>query len=271
MNVRLWILSRELTRIRRERRLTDAKLKKGGVDPSGIRRWLSGETTQPRQSTVELLLNICNIHGAQRDELLDLALNPDGSAWLRTYMPALGEKYSNFIEFESDANRIRSAQPMLVPGLLQTEAYAEAVVRATPGATDEHVSRQLEVRAQRRAALARIQFHAVLDEAALRRQTGGPNVMRAQLLALLDLPSNVTLQVLPFTAGAHTAMTGSFVIMEFADPRAPRGVVAIESTGQLFVDSRLDTYERNWTGFAEAALEPQATATFIATAADELD
>lgn len=268
--VRLLAFGREYARIRKERGLTDDDIRKGGVDPSAVWRWVNGEVRKPRRATVELLLTILEIHGPLRDELLDLLLNPDGPAWLRTYEGVLPEIYATYIGFEADARWLGNFELGHVPGLLQTDAYTVALLRSIPGVTEEHIRGQLEVRAQRQAVLAGpdpLHLHAVVDEGAVRRIVGGVEVMVAQLHALADEDRpNVTLQVLPFTAGAHPAGTGPFVTMRFRDPRAPAATFA-ETAGGLAIVDPDERYDDIWDSLVTMALNPEDSAAFIAAAA----
>ena len=112
----------------------------------------------------------------------------------------------------------------LVPGLLQTEAYAREVLNAIPPVHGVDVGRHLEFRMKRQELLTDVQaprFWVVLDEAVLRRRVGGPQVMIDQLERLIDAAglANVTLQVLPFSVGVHAGMDGEFTILSYSIPR----------------------------------------------------
>lgn len=134
-------------------------------------------------------------------------------------MPAA---YRDFISLESQACRLRTLETSVVPGLLQTPEYPRAVTRASlDGLTGEQVDTLVEVRLARQDVLRAdppMALSAVLDEAVLRRRIGGYGVMARQLRHLVDIGTRlpqVCLHVLPFTAGAHLGLTGSFVIFSF--------------------------------------------------------
>jgi hypothetical protein len=135
----------------------------------------------------------------------------------------------------------------LVTGLLQTEDYARAVMAAAmrADADDQEIDRQIAVRLERQKRLTAPDaptLWAVMNEAVLHRQVGSPDVMRDQLAHIGQLAArpNVTVQVLPFTAGAHPAMLGSFTLMQFPDP-ADRDVVYLEAeTGALYLEKPED-------------------------------
>ncbi|CBG72095.1 conserved hypothetical protein [Streptomyces scabiei 87.22] len=133
------------------------------------------------------------------------------------------EHFAELAESEASATAIREYQPLLIPGLLQTPAYARAVNRAfAPTAPEETIEEWVEGRVVRTRLLddpTKPLLWAVLDEAVLRRETGGRAVMAEALnhVASLARRSRVILQVLPFSAGGHTAMQGSLRLMDFAD------------------------------------------------------
>jgi hypothetical protein len=133
----------------------------------------------------------------------------------------------------------------LVTGLLQTEPYTRAIMTAALRTDNNDMERQITVRMQRQRRLTAADaptLWVVLNESALHRQVGGPAVMREQLAHITELAAlpNVTIQVLPFTAGAHPAMLGSFTLMQFPDP-ADLDVVYVEAeTGALYLEKPED-------------------------------
>lgn len=128
-----------------------------------------------------------------------------------------GSPFGSFLAHEARAAVIRTYVPQIVPGLLQTPAYADAVIRAADPAVDPETS--LRVRIERQRALTRAdptRYHVVLSEAALWQEIGGADVLHDQLERLTKLPRNVVLQVLPFCRGAHPGVDGAITLMEFA-------------------------------------------------------
>ena len=150
--------------------------------------------------------------------------------------------FEAYVGLEAEAVRQRDFQPMVIPGLFQTEDYARAVLRAAPNASSsEDIDRQVALRMERQAVLSQASppdLWVVLSESMLRVQVGGPAVMRAQLRRLLDLAerSNVTLQVLPFTTAAHVHPVSLFTILDFADSADPTVVYLEHLTGSLFLE-----------------------------------
>jgi hypothetical protein len=165
----------------------------------------------------------------------------------------------------------------LVPGLLQTEDYARAIIRATrPGDTPEDIARRVEVRMARQQALARDdapRLWVVISEGAIRRVVGGQATMAGQLRSLAssrDRPV-VTVQVLPFTSGEHPAMTGSFVILDF--PGDDPGAVYLESAASsLYLERSADVtwYAEAFRFMQAAALGPKESRDMLMAAAHEL-
>ncbi|GHH66629.1 transcriptional regulator [Kitasatospora indigofera] len=182
-----------------------------------------------------------------------------------------------YIGLEAEASSIRAYESSFVPGLLQTQAYAEAVVLGTQPDTDATaVSRRVEVRLKRQSRIYGENqlgsLWAVIDEAVLRREVGGPEVMYRQLNQLLDLSarSNINLQVIPFSHGAHPGMTGTFSLMEFPES-ADSTVVYFEGvTSDLYLEKDADV--RRYTGLYDhlraAALSVAESRSLIAKIAE---
>ncbi|MFD9717997.1 helix-turn-helix domain-containing protein [Streptomyces sp. NPDC059076] len=174
---------------------------------------------------VRLLLDLYSVTDPQLRTLLETlagAADGGGGGWWHTYRGVLPPEYRDFISLESQANRVRSMETSVVPGLLQTAEYARAITRATLEELPENTVNQLvEVRMTRQAVLRRddpLELSVILDEAALRREIGGTRVMKEQLRVLADwavLP-HVRLQVMPFSAGEYVGLAGSFVIFSFS-------------------------------------------------------
>jgi Domain of unknown function (DUF5753)/Helix-turn-helix domain len=169
--------------------------------------------------------------------------------WWQHYGDVLPRWFRTYVDLESAAALIRTYEGQFVPGLLQTDSYMRAVVHGGhPDEAPDEVGRRVRLRLARQTLLTRDQpprLWAVVDEAALRRPVGGREVMRGQLERLIEatkLP-NVTLQVLPFGAGAHPAMQGSFSILRFADRELPDVVYLEHLTNAVYLDKR-DEVER---------------------------
>jgi hypothetical protein len=146
-----------------------------------------------------------------------------------------------YLSYEGSASIIRNYQPLLVPGLLQTEEYASAVLRHAYELSADEVSRVWDVR-QRRQQLherpAPPDLYVIIDEAVIRRPIGGPRVMRRQLVRLQEYAgeAHITLQVMPFAVGAHPGLNSRFSYLEFADPHGDDDVLYLEEPDQIVRD-----------------------------------
>ncbi|WP_432744500.1 helix-turn-helix domain-containing protein [Streptomyces sp. JH002] len=204
---------------------------------SKLSRLEAGRST-PTPADVTKLLDLYQLNDeAQREKLAILTKEARKKGWWQLYSDI---PYTTFIGLEAEAETILTYETV-IPGLLQTSQYAEAINRATgPGLTDEALEQRLDVRMQRQQLLTQhnpIQLRAVLDESALCRMVGGPEVMRAQLAHLLDMADspNVLLQAIPFSIGAHPGtLVGPFVILRFAHPEDP-DVVYVEANADPYV------------------------------------
>src|SRR5919108_4183079 len=203
----------------------------------------------------------------QRDELLALAKQANQPGWWHRYSDILPNWFEAYVGLEETATLIRTYEGHLVPGLLQTEDYARAVMLAgLPSGSDEEVERWLKLRMDRQGLLARPdapRLWAVMDEAALRRPVGGADVMRTQLDRLIvatRLP-NVTVQVVLFRAGAHAALGQPFVILRFADPDLPDMVYLEQLASGLWIDKRdeVDSYAQVMDRLVIQAEDPKDT------------
>jgi hypothetical protein len=177
---------------------------------------------------------------------ITMAREANQPGWWNAYSDVLPQWFRAYVDLEAVAAQLRTYEGQLVPGLLQTEAYMRAVMRGTQlDDSPEELERRVQVRLARQRLLTRDdgpRLWAVVDEAALRRQVGGRAVMRAQLERLIevtDLPS-VTLQVLPYGAGAHPAMVGAFSILRFPIEELPDVVYLEHLTNALYLDKPQD-------------------------------
>jgi transcriptional regulator with XRE-family HTH domain len=203
---------------------------------------------------------LCARYGVSPEEtetLQSLALATQDASWWHVYGDdAVPEWFSLYVELEPAAATIRKYEAELVPGLLQTRAYAEAVYRAAqPDADDAEIQRRVAVRMERQTILDRTdppRLHAVLNEAVLLRMVGGPEVMDAQLQKLREMAERpaITLDVLPLSAGAHAAMNGSFALLDFPNPDEDPAVAYVEthsSAAYLQKPAEIDRYSAIFT------------------------
>ncbi|MFJ9550512.1 helix-turn-helix domain-containing protein [Streptomyces erythrochromogenes] len=209
------------------------------------------------------------------DSLMEMARESNRQGW----WVACGEvPYAVYIGMETAAASVRSYEPLVIPGLLQTPAYASAVTAETiPLATEEQIAVRLAVRLCRQSRVhhpARsFRLEVVLDESALRRAVGSPEIMRGQLeyLNRLGEQPHITVQVLPHSAGAHPGMLGQFSILDFPDTAT--GTVYLERyTSDLYLEKRSDArhYAAMFDRLRTRALNPEHTRRFITRVAQEL-
>jgi hypothetical protein len=183
---------------------------------------------------------------AAREPLMALARAANSPGWWHQFGDVMPTWFQSYLGLEAAASVIRTYEVQFVPGLLQTREYARAVVLIGYGDTsDEEIDRRVELRLSRQQVLNRPnppRVWAVVDEAVLRRPIGGPAVMRAQLLALIEAAKrpNVHMQVVPFEAGGHAAAGGNFTILRFADEELPDIVYLEHLTSALYLDRRDD-------------------------------
>jgi transcriptional regulator with XRE-family HTH domain len=233
----------ELRRLREQAGLTCEEVGQR-LDCSGTRisRIETGRISV-RPGDVRELLEIYGVVGTEADSLVQLAREARQKGWWHTYGRVLPNWFEAYVGLEAATVRFRDFQSMVVPGLLQTEDYARAVLRAAPNpGSTEDIDRQVALRMERQAILDQASppdLWVVLSESIIRVQVGGPSVMRAQLRRLIDVAerSNVTLQVLPFTTAAHVQPISPFTILEFPDSADPTVVYLEHLTGSLFLET----------------------------------
>ncbi|MGY1584094.1 helix-turn-helix domain-containing protein [Streptomyces sp. MN13] len=233
-----------------------------------------------KPADVRILLDAYGVRDPRLRELL-LALAGSGGVqgrdhWWHAYRGVLPPTYRDFISLESQASAMRTLETSVVPGLLQTPEYARAVTRAAVEGLDEDgLDALVEVRLARQDVLRSqppLRLCAVLDEAVLRREVGGPDVMRRQLHRLLEaarLPQ-VRLQVLPFSAGAHIGVTGPFVVFSFSNTSDLDVVVLDHLTSSLYLERKEDVeaYTEAFDALRRNALSPEESLDYIAVISD---
>jgi transcriptional regulator with XRE-family HTH domain len=240
-----------------------------GINPATLYR-IEKARVRPQGRTLAALLTLYGVDDAERANLTSVLKDAGQRGWLQAYQSELPEEYGAYIEFEDEARAIWNYESLFVPGLLQTEAYARAVINGgMPTLGRDQVEHRVNVRMQRQDVLTRdlpLHLWAICDEAALHRVVGGAQVMREQLLRLAEVAElpHVMLQLIPFDAGAHPGMPGSFHVMDFADD--PNVVYIDSMAGDLFLEEEPEI--RRYTVLFEhlraVALSPAASLELIA-------
>ncbi|MBM0201743.1 helix-turn-helix domain-containing protein [Micromonospora sp. STR1s_5] len=236
------------------------------VSPSTLRRIEQGRVGL-KGPALNALLDLYSVTDAElRETLLSMARSGKQRGWWAKYGD-LPNSYRQYIGLESAASEIHNFETLVVPGLLQTAEYARAIISADASQpTPDGVAQRVAARTERQKLLTdgQLKLVAVIDEAVLHRQIGGPEVMAEQLTTLLEAQKrwNVTVQVIPFREGAYASMVSSFHILGFAE--GP-GVVYIEGlTGDLYAEGEdVDRCARVFSNLRAAALSPTASTTLI--------
>ncbi|MFI7436026.1 Scr1 family TA system antitoxin-like transcriptional regulator [Micromonospora haikouensis] len=232
-----------------------------------------------KERDVADLLSLYGVTDAtEREALLKLARDANSPGWWHRYGDVLPSWFQSYLGLEAAAALIRSYEVQFVPGLLQTPEYARAVVLlGHRGAGADEIDRRVGLRMQRQELLHRPrppQLWAVVDEAALRRPIGGPQVMRDQLTALIEATRapHVRLQIIPFDAGGHAAAGGAFTILRFGDQDLPDIVYIEQLTSAIYLDKRedLDYYAAAMERLCVEAEPPERTPELLTRLRDEL-
>ena len=209
---------------------------------SKISRLERGRTSARQRDVADLLSLYGVTDETVREQMLLLARQASAPGWWQQYSDVLPRWLELYVGLEEAASVIRSYEVQFVHGLMQTEDYARAVILiANAHAPAEEIDRRVAARMRRQALLSRPgapELWAVLDEAALRRAPDGRDIMRGQLehlLKITELP-NVTLQIVPFSAGPHAAAGGPFTILRFPEPDLPDLVYLEQLNSALYLD-----------------------------------
>ncbi|MET7892031.1 helix-turn-helix transcriptional regulator [Streptomyces mirabilis] len=211
------------------------------VTPLTVRRIEKAEVGL-RIPYVKELLRTYGVPATEIDDFLTLAREANQPGWWYKYRDVLPEWFSAYVSLESEASVIRLYEPHYVPGLLQTNDYATALIRVGfPNESKEDVARRVALRTRRQDLLAKPDapaIWAILDETVLRRPVGGAEVMRAQIDRLhevLDMPK-VRIQVMRFGVGAHPGAFGPFHHFRFGFSELPDVIYTESLAGAVYVD-----------------------------------
>lgn len=266
------LLGAELRRLREAKNLTREEagytIRASG---SKMSRLELGRVSFKERDVADLLV-LYGVPADRREKLLDLATQANRSGWWHRYHEVLQNWFHSYVGLEGAAARIRTYEGHLIPGLLQTEDYARSLISSqlSASATSTQVEDRVRLRMERQRLFTREnppRYWAVLDESALRRQVGGPGVMRAQLEHLVDMTkyAHVTLQIMPFGYGAHASEGLPFVILRFAEEDLLDVVYLEQLTSALYLErpEDVDHYAGVMDRLAVQAEEPDKTADFI--------
>jgi transcriptional regulator with XRE-family HTH domain len=241
------MLGTQLRRLREQRRIT---LDQAGhairASHSKVSRMEHGRVGFRARDVADLLTLYGVADEDDRTALLALAGRANHPGWWHDFGDVLPSWFETYVGLEAAADVIRNYEVQFVPGLLQSEDYARAVVLlGFPDAPEEEIHRRVGLRVARQELLRAPEpphLWAVLDEAVLRRPLGGPEVMRGQIdhiLRVIELP-NVTVQIAPFSIGGHAAAGGPFSVLRFAQPDLPDIVYLEQLTSAVYLDKPND-------------------------------
>ncbi len=213
-------------------------------------------------------------------EFKELALESNKPGWWKEYGDALHKWFIRYVGFEEAADQIRIYESQFVPGLLQTEEYAREVISGGVD-TDEVTEQRIQARLKRQEHLERgKKMWIILDEAAVRRPIGGrergKEIMRGQLSHLIDIcrdRNNITLQIVPFSVGAHAAEAGSFTLLRYSDFELSDILYLEHLTDGDIVDKRatVEAYTKAMTKLSVSAATPDETLAMLEEMLRDLD
>lgn len=225
---------------------------------------------------------LCQLYGVvdprQVERMVDMGANTQLPGWWDQYRDVLPSGLEVLVSMETAAVSVRSWEPCLVPGLLQTSAYARAVIQAAASTRPHDVADMVAVRERRQQSISDpvgrepLELWAIMDEAVIRRPVGGVAVMCEQLAHLVELgrQPHVTLQVVPQSKGAHPGLGGAFSLLEF---EAEPAVTYIDSPGgNLYLEKRSDvrSFAATFDLLRASALDPDDTEAMLRRASEEL-
>ncbi|MEU0965278.1 helix-turn-helix transcriptional regulator [Streptomyces sp. NPDC005917] len=269
-------LGQELRRLRELKGMTAEEVaERLLVSQSKISRLENGRRSISQRDVRDL----CGVYEVEDQRVVESLMEMARDSRQQGWWHAFGDiPYSVYIGLETDAESLRVYEPQLVTGLLQTRAYAEALVQgALPETSAADIEKRVQVRMRRQERITAehnpLRLWVVLDEAALRRLVGNRLVMREQLEYLIEMSQqpHITVQVLPFEVGAHPGLNGQYAILEFADA-ADSSVVYLEGvTSDLYLEKAHDVqkYAVMYEHLRAQSLNVEASRQFIADAAKE--
>ena len=245
---------------------------------SKISRLELGRVSFKERDVTDLLDLYGVTDSGERTQLVSLAREANSPAWWQKYSDVVPDWFQIYVGLEEAAELIRVYEVQFVPGLLQTEEYARAVVKqGQPAAAADEVDRRVALRTRRQQLLTQDdppRLWAMVDEGALRRPMGGKAVMQGQIERLMAATRepNITLQVLPFTFGGHAAEGGAFTVMRFPEPDMSDIVYIEQLTGALYLDKReeVERYSEVMERLSVKGTSPDRTQDILAAILKEL-
>jgi len=268
-------LGQELRRLREVKGMTAEEVaERLLVSQSKISRLENGRRSISQRDVRDL----CGVYEVEDHRVVDSLMQMAKDSRQQGWWHAFGDiPYSVYIGLETDAASLRVYESLIVPGLLQTREYAQAAIEGMwPEATPTEIDKRIQIRIKRQDRLTDpvepLRFWAVIDEAVLRRVVGNPQIMADQLRHLAELSQlpHVTLQVLPYTVGAHPGMYGSYTILEFQEDMDASVVYLEGITSDLYLEKAPDvqSYSVMYEHLRAKALSAEQSRAFILETAD---
>lgn len=263
-------LGRELKRLREVTGKTQAQVAKYvGTASTTISKIETGERNAPLPH-LKLMLQLYEVEPAHSETLMQIAQHASERGWWADYGDDVPKWFTEYVGLESEATQLWTYEQGYFPGLLQTNAYTEAItVAANTAETSESARGFARVRAARQQRLtgaAPMTLRAVIDEAVLHRRVGGSDVMREQVARLREamLQPNITVQVIPFSAGAHPGQTGPFTMLRFSQRSLDMVYVELRGTA-VYLDrpTNIDLHEAIFEQLSDLALSDDDTASLL--------
>jgi transcriptional regulator with XRE-family HTH domain len=279
-SVRTRQLARDLRRIREAAGVTgEAAAAQLGWSGAKISR-IENARTLITVADLRKLIELYGVTGAESERLVDLARTARQRGWWAMYAETLRPEQATYIGLESEATAIHSYDVLIFAGLVQTERYMRALFNVagnqiSPG----EVERRVQIRLTRQQRIygvngPPINLVAIFDESVIRHNVGGPDVMREQLLHVLELSDlpNITLGVLPYSVGAHLGMAGAFKIFQFPHYMDPEVVYTEQFNSELLIEDERYAYEYSlaFNDVRSKALGQESSIAFIRQIAENL-
>ena len=269
--VRQYRLAQSLRELRAEAKMTQEQVA-ARMDWHVSKLFRLENARSPRVNWLDIqgLLDLYGVASPQREALIQLAKDAKKRGWWTSYQDVFT---GSFVALEDETHLIRRYSSELIPGLLQTEEYARAVIQALRPRYDESsVERRVSARLARQQILKRkkpLHLDFILNEAVIRSNVGGTKVMAEQLQALHEAGTSegATLRMLPFETGAHSAMEGAFTIFSFPEEQYPDVVYIEGMMGDIYLESveGVNRYRAAFENLHDSALSPSDTMDFIAS------
>ncbi|HEX3955685.1 MAG TPA: helix-turn-helix transcriptional regulator [Trebonia sp.] len=276
------ILRRTLAQLRRDKALTQEDVAEGLEWPPSKLIRIEGGLSGITKTDLDALISHYGLESAaERDRLQQLNREARERVWWDVYRHQISPEYLNYVGYEAGASFIRQFPGTVIPGLVQTADYAEALTRISVN-DEEKITEIVDLRMQRQSELARRsnrpRQYYVLDEAVIRRHVGietNPAIMPGQLRSIADRAANdelVTVRVIPFPKGAHAGLSGPFTVLEFDG--LPDLLYLDAGRGPLVMvigdDTRVADYRDNFELLLQQALREDESIEFIQSAAEEM-